>query len=237
MVWGSTVAGSEKKKRGSDRWSRGSWVKGVALVCVYIYIHSMLITSDTLLFITYFLPTVTGHLILQPTRSEEKTKPQKGGGTQKNLRPVSSSLVLALQRIHFWGKFLEIVVVIINSGQQACPILGVVAGVVGDVVAFQGGHLAVHGLEDGVASTDVPLLDEGDVDVGLHIALDHLQRLVACRYSGSNNYSFFLSVNGFFSLPLMLRCYRVWAELLELMECKSFLLFGLNFLICFLSGY
>ena len=206
-------------------------------VYIYIYIHSMLITSDTLLFITYFLPTVTGHLILQPTRSEEKTKPQKGGGTQKNLRPVSSSLVLALQRIHFRGKFLEIVVVIINSGQQACPILGVVAGVVGDVVAFQCGHLAVHGLEDGVASTDVPLLDEGDVDVGLHIALDHLQRLVACRYSGSNNYSFFLSVNGFFSLPLMLRCYRVWAELLELMECKSFLLFGLNFLICFLSGY
>ena len=80
---------------------------------------------------------------------------------------------------------------IINSGQQACPILGVVAGVVGDVVAFQCGHLAVHGLENGVAGTDVPLLDEGDVDVGFHVALDHLQRLVACRHKGNNNDSFF----------------------------------------------
>ena len=90
MVWGSAVrkgAVTGGPEAGGLKGWHWHW---------YIYIHSTLISSDTLLFITYFLPTVTGHLMLQPTRPEEKTKSQKGGGTQKNLGCVSSSLVLAL---------------------------------------------------------------------------------------------------------------------------------------------
>ena len=69
---------------------------------------------------------------------------------------------------------------VVDSGQQPSIVAGVLIGVVGDVVALQRGHLAVHCFQDGVARADVPLLDQGDVHVCLHIALDDFQCLVAC---------------------------------------------------------
>lgn len=71
-----------------------------------------------------------------------------------------------------------------QSGKKTSFVFGVVCEMVRNGVTAQGGHFAAHCGEEGVACTDVPLLDEGGVHVGIGLALEqreHLEASAPCR--------------------------------------------------------
>jgi len=110
----------------------------------------------------------------------------------------------------------EVFRMICKCSEQSFVVEGTPGATVVYLVALQRCHVPTNCTQDGIPSTDVPLLDECRVHVRIHAALHHLKGFVACKH---NRMNFFNWVN---DSTTSVKTWREISNRIENMMCKFF---------------